>query len=40
MVIVVSDFRDKSKYIMFHADLAYKLQDLGYEIKGMKVLYQ
>ena len=40
MAIVVSDFREKSKYIMFHADLAYKLQDLGYEIKGMKVLYQ
>ena len=40
MAIVVSDFREKSKYIMFHAGLAYKLQDLGYEIKGMKVLYQ
>ena len=40
MAIVVSDFRDKSEYIMFHADLAYKLKDLGYQIKGMKVLYQ
>lgn len=40
MAIVVSDFRDKSKYIMFHADLANRLQTGGLEMRGLKVLYQ
>lgn len=40
MAVVVSDFRDKSNYIMFHADLARKLGILGLEMRGLKVLYQ
>ncbi|TXL02607.1 DNA methylase, partial [Methylococcaceae bacterium CS1] len=40
MAIIVSDFRDKSKYIMFHSDLANKLEPLGLEMRGLKVLYQ
>lgn len=40
MAIVVSDFRDKSKYIMFHADLAHALEAYGLEMRGLKVLYQ
>ena len=40
MAVVVSDFRDKSKYIMFHADLAKKLDAVGLEMRGLKVLYQ
>lgn len=40
IAIVVSDFRDKSKFIMFHADLANSLCNIGYELKGIKVLYQ
>lgn len=40
MAIIVSDFRDKSKYIMFHSDLASRLGSKGLEIKGLKVLYQ
>lgn len=40
MAIVVSDFRDKSKYIMFHADLAQALQAYGLEMRGLTVLYQ
>lgn len=40
MAIIVSDFRDKSKYIMFHADLARVLQANGMEMRGLKVLYQ
>jgi len=40
MAIVVSDFRDKSKYIMFHADLAHALEPYGLEMRGLKVLYQ
>ncbi len=38
--LVVSDFRDKSRYIMFHADLSSALQDCGLELRGIKVLYQ
>ncbi len=40
MAVVVSDFRDKSKYIMFHADLARALEPFGLEMRGLKVLYQ
>ena len=40
MAIVVSDFRDKSHYVMFHADLARSLQSIGLEMRGLKVLYQ
>ena len=40
MAIIVSDFRDKSKYIMFHADLARAMEAYGMEMRGLKVLYQ
>jgi len=40
MAIIVSDFRDKSKYYLFHSDLANRLEDIGFEMKGLKVLYQ
>lgn len=40
MSIVVSDFRDKSRYVMFHADLAQSLETVGLEMRGLKVLYQ
>ena len=40
MAIVVSDFREKSRYVMFHADLAYSLESIGLEMRGLKVLCQ
>jgi len=40
MAIIVSDFRDKSRYIMFHSDLARALEGVGLEMRGLKVLYQ
>ena len=40
MAIIVSDFRDKSKFIMFHADLAREMEKRGLEMRGLKVLYQ
>lgn len=40
MAIVVSDFRHKSHYVMFHADLARSLESIGLEMRGLKVLYQ
>jgi len=40
MTVVVSDFREKSRYVMFHADLAHALEKLGFEMRGLKVLHQ
>jgi len=40
MAIIVSDFRDKSRYIMFHSDLSRTLETVGLEMRGLKVLYQ
>jgi DNA modification methylase len=40
MAIIVSDFRDKSRFIMFHADLARDMEKRGLEMRGVKVLYQ
>lgn len=40
MTIIVSDFREKSRYVMFHADLARSLEGIGLEMRGLKVLYQ
>lgn len=40
MAVIVSDFRDKSKYIMFHSDLARSLEKYNLELRGLKVLYQ
>lgn len=40
MAVVVSDFRDKSRFILFHADLAQALVPHGFEMRGLSVLYQ
>lgn len=40
MTVVVSDFRDKSRYVMFHADLAKVLEDYSFGLRGLTVLYQ
>lgn len=40
MTIVVSDFREKSKYVMYHADLAHALEEYQLELRGIKILYQ
>ena len=40
MAVVVSDFRNKSNYVMFHAHLAEALGKYGLELRGIKVLYQ
>lgn len=40
-VIIVGDFRHKSRYYMFHADLADRLEQLGrWELRGVKIMYQ
>lgn len=40
MAIVVSDFRDGSRLHMFHADLASALEDHGFILQGITILYQ
>jgi DNA modification methylase len=40
MAVIVSDFRNKSKYVMFHAHLADALELYGLELRGIKILYQ
>lgn len=40
MAVIVSDFREKSKYIMFHADLARELEKYSLYMRGLTVLYQ
>jgi DNA modification methylase len=40
LAIVVGDFRHKGRYHMFHADLAQGLEDIGYALKGITILYQ
>ncbi len=40
LCVVVGDFRQKSRYIMFHADLAHAMEERGFTLKGIKVLYQ
>lgn len=40
-VIIVGDFRHKSKYHMFHADLANRMEIAGvWALKGIKIMYQ
>jgi hypothetical protein len=36
----VGDFRNKSKYHMFHADLAHAMEKRGFGLKGLTILHQ
>jgi DNA modification methylase len=40
MAVIVSDFRDKSKYIMFHSHLAEALEPYQFGLRGITILYQ
>ncbi len=40
MVLVVGDFRHKSRYYLFHADIARALEERGLTLQAMNVLYQ
>lgn len=37
MAVVVADFRDKSRYVYYHADVAKIIEDTGFVSKGMVV---
>lgn len=40
LAAIVGDFRDKGRYHMFHSDLANALEEVGYVLKGITILYQ
>lgn len=40
MCVIVSDFRHKSRFYLFHSDLVARLEPLGLCLKGIKILYQ
>jgi DNA modification methylase len=40
MAVVVSDFRHKSRFAMFHADLAEALESYNFQLRGLTILYQ
>ncbi len=40
MALIVGDFRHKSRYYMFHADIVRALEPYGYVLQAMNVLYQ
>jgi DNA modification methylase len=40
LCIVVGDFRHRSKYYMFHADIAREMEERGFTLKGITILYQ
>lgn len=40
MAVIVSDFRHKSKYVMYHADLALAVEALHLELRGVTILFQ
>jgi hypothetical protein len=40
IAVVVSDFRDKSMFYMFHADIARLLERIGLELAGITILVQ
>jgi DNA modification methylase len=40
LCVIVSDFRHKSKYYLMHADIAKEMEDRGFTVKGITILYQ
>lgn len=40
LAAIVGDFRNKGRYHMFHADLGNALEDIGFVLKGVTILYQ
>lgn len=40
LCLVVSDFRHRARYFMFHADIAREMESRGFTLKGITILYQ
>ena len=40
MCVVVSDFRHKSKFVAYHADISREIESVGFSLEGITVLVQ
>lgn len=40
IAVIVSDFRHNSEYTPFHQDMSDQLRDIGFKLKGIKILVQ
>jgi len=40
LCVIVGDFRNKARYYMFHSDLASAMEERGFSLKGLTILYQ
>lgn len=40
MCVIVSDFRDKDKFITYHSDISAAIEECGFRIKGITILVQ
>ena len=40
MCVVVSDFRHKSEFVAYHADLAREIESVGFSLEGITILVQ
>lgn len=40
LAVIIGDFRQKSKYVMLHADIATEMEARGFTLKGITILYQ
>lgn len=40
MCVIVSDFRDKGKFITYHSDITNVVEDVGFSIQGITILAQ
>ena len=40
MAVIVSDFRDKSNFFLYHCDVAFILKDIGFKLTGHAILHQ
>jgi DNA modification methylase len=40
MVVIVSDFRHKSEFFLYHCDIALVLKEIGFKLVGLSILHQ
>ena len=40
MTVIVSDFRDKSNFFLYHCDVAFLLKEIGFKLTGHSILHQ
>ena len=40
MAVIVSDFRDKAIFYLYHCDIANLLRKIGFKLSGLSILHQ